>query len=56
MDTATGSHGQTTRVDLASLKDLKISDLNKTARELGVNGVSGLKKQDLIFKILQAQK
>ncbi|MBI2885453.1 MAG: transcription termination factor Rho [Candidatus Omnitrophica bacterium] len=55
MDTATGSHGQTTRVDLASLKDLKISDLNKTARELGVNGVSGLKKQDLIFKILQAQ-
>ncbi len=55
MDTATGSQGQTTRLDLASLKDLKISDLNKMARDLGVNGLSGLKKQDLIFKILQAQ-
>ena len=29
--------------------------MNKLAKELNVNGVSGLKKQDLIFKILQAQ-
>ncbi|MCM8795147.1 MAG: transcription termination factor Rho [Candidatus Omnitrophica bacterium] len=34
---------------------MKISELNKLARELNINGISGLKKQDLIFKILQAQ-
>ena len=55
MDAATAGHTQTARVDLAALKDMKIAELNKVARELGVNGVSGLKKQDLIFKILQAQ-
>ncbi|HTZ11167.1 MAG TPA: Rho termination factor N-terminal domain-containing protein, partial [Candidatus Margulisiibacteriota bacterium] len=27
---------------------MKITELNKKARELNVNGVSGLKKQDLI--------
>lgn len=43
------------KVDIVNLKQMKISELNKFARELGVNGVSGLKKQDLIFKILQAQ-
>ena len=43
------------RLDLAALKDKKITELNKMARDLGVNGISGLKKQDLIFKILQAQ-
>ncbi|MBI3324178.1 MAG: transcription termination factor Rho [Candidatus Omnitrophica bacterium] len=46
---------QTARVDLASLKEMKIAELAKVARELGANGVSGAKKQDLIFKILQAQ-
>ncbi|MBI4355381.1 MAG: transcription termination factor Rho, partial [Candidatus Omnitrophica bacterium] len=43
------------RLDLADLKDRKISELTKMARDLNVNGISGLKKQDLIFKILQAQ-
>jgi transcription termination factor Rho len=42
-------------VDIGTLKDMKISGLNKIAKELQVNGVSGLKKQELIFKILQAQ-
>jgi transcription termination factor Rho len=42
-------------VDIGMLKDLKISELNKISKDLNVNGVSGLKKQDLIFKILQAQ-
>ncbi len=46
---------QVARLDLAALKDKKISELSKTARDLGVNGLSGIKKQDLIFKILQAQ-
>ncbi|NQU74288.1 MAG: transcription termination factor Rho [Candidatus Omnitrophica bacterium] len=42
-------------LEIAKLKNLKISDLNKIARELTIEGASGLKKQDLIFKILQAQ-
>src|SRR3989338_6865893 len=43
------------KLDIEKLKDLKIAELNKIARDLQVNGVAGLKKQDLIFKILQAQ-
>jgi len=43
------------KLDIGDLKDMKITELNKKARELNVNGVSGLRKQDLIFKILQAQ-
>jgi len=46
---------QPAKLDLAALKELKITELNKVARELGVNGVSGLKKQDLIFRILSTQ-
>ncbi|MBU0693243.1 MAG: transcription termination factor Rho [Candidatus Omnitrophica bacterium] len=42
-------------MDISILKEMKVSELNKTAKELEVNGVSGLKKQDLIFKILQAK-
>jgi len=43
------------KLDIGSLKQMKIAELNKLAKDLGVNNVSGLKKQDLIFKILQAQ-
>ncbi len=42
-------------VDIGTLKEMKIPELNKVSRDLKINGVSGLKKQDLIFKILQAQ-
>ena len=42
-------------VDIGTLKGMKISELNKKCKELNVNGVSGVKKQELIFKILQAQ-
>ncbi len=42
-------------LDIAKLKAMTISELNKVAKDLNVNGVSGLKKQDLIFKILQGQ-
>ena len=42
-------------MEIANLKEIKISELNKIAKDLNVNGVAGLKKQDLIFKILQAQ-
>ncbi|MCM8789499.1 MAG: transcription termination factor Rho [Candidatus Omnitrophica bacterium] len=43
------------KLDISALKEKKINELNKLAKELNVNGVSGMKKQDLIFKILQAQ-
>lgn len=42
-------------VDLGTLKGMKISELNRISKDLKVNGVSGLRKQDLIFQILQAQ-
>ncbi|MBI3088542.1 MAG: transcription termination factor Rho [Candidatus Omnitrophica bacterium] len=54
MEQTTGSQTGA-RLDLAALKDMKISELNRMARDLNVNGLSGIKKQDLIFKILQAQ-
>ncbi len=43
------------KLDIGKLKSLKISELNKIARDMKVNNISGLKKQDLIFKVLQAQ-
>jgi len=43
------------KVDIGVLKNMKITELNKFAKDLSVNGVSGIRKQDLIFKILQAQ-
>ena len=42
-------------MEIAELKGKSISELTKLAKELNVNGISGLKKQDLIFKILQAK-
>ena len=40
---------------IAELKEKNITDLTKIARTLDLPGASGLRKQDLIFKILQAQ-
>ena len=42
-------------MDIAELKTLKISELTKVAQELNISGSSGLKKQELIFKILAEQ-
>ncbi|HSE95916.1 MAG TPA: transcription termination factor Rho [Methylomirabilota bacterium] len=42
-------------MNLSELKEKAIPDLNGIARDLGVQGFSGLRKQELIFKILQAQ-
>ena len=41
--------------NLANLKDLKISELNEIAKNLNIAGVSGMKKQELIFTILEEQ-
>jgi transcription termination factor Rho len=42
-------------MDIGELKKKTISELNKQAKELKLNGYSGLKKQELIFRILQAK-
>lgn len=42
-------------LNIGVLKEMKMSELLKFASKLKVNGFSGLKKQDLIFKILQAR-
>ena len=42
-------------MDIAELKEMKISELNKIAKTLKINDAGGLKKQNLIFKILKAK-
>jgi transcription termination factor Rho len=42
-------------LDLSELKEMNIQSLTALARELGVEGAAGMKKHDLIFKILQSQ-
>ena len=49
------SAGSGEQLNLAALKLKTISDLHKIAKDLGVEGIGGLKKQDLIFKLLEAQ-
>src|SRR5215510_6111154 len=46
---------KTTVVNVAELETKTLNDLREMARTSGISGVSGLKKQDLIFKLLQAQ-
>src|SRR4051794_22766835 len=50
--------GQTAPADLhniSDLKDMSISELTHIAKEMGIEGASGLRKQELIFKVLAAQ-
>jgi transcription termination factor Rho len=42
-------------LDIADLKEMNISKLTGIAKELDVPGATGMRKQELIFKILQAQ-
>src|SRR6202140_5431355 len=42
-------------ISLAELKEKNITDLAKIAKELNIPGASGMRKQELIFRILRAQ-
>lgn len=42
-------------MDIAELKSKKISELTKIAKEMNISGYTDLRKQDMIFKILEAQ-
>ncbi len=42
-------------LNISDLKDMSISELTQIAKEMGIEGASGLRKQELIFKVLAAQ-
>ena len=42
-------------LDIESLKTKKITELNKIAQEMSISGLAGLKKSELIFRILEEQ-
>jgi transcription termination factor Rho len=42
-------------LDIVQLKNMRISELTELAKGLSIEGISGLKKHDLIFSILQAK-
>ncbi len=52
---AKNNNGKTKTLNIAELKEMNISTLTKVAKDLNVAGATGMRKQELIFKILQAQ-
>jgi transcription termination factor Rho len=52
---AIGVKNGTPTLDLVELKDMSIQKLNQVAKDMGISGAAGLRKQELIFKILQTQ-
>jgi len=42
-------------LDIRVLKEMKLPDLTKVAKEHGIENATGMRKQDLIFSVLQAQ-
>jgi transcription termination factor Rho len=42
-------------LNLTEMKDMSISELTHVAKDLGIEGATGLRKQELIFKVLAAQ-
>jgi len=62
-ETAAASHQMSRRdqtqaaetLDIRVLKEMKLPDLTKIAKEHGIENATGMRKQDLIFSVLQAQ-
>ena len=46
---------RTENLDLAKLHDMNPAELIKLSKEFGIEGVSALKRQELIFQILKSQ-
>jgi len=46
---------KTNELNIDELKGMTIAELNNIAKDIGITGYSGLKKHDLIFKILDAK-
>lgn len=49
------SGSEDSMLNLAGLKEMSISELTHIAKEMGIEGATGLRKQELIFKVLAAQ-
>ncbi len=49
------SKSEEVMLNLAGLKDMSISELTHIGKEMGIEGATGLRKQELIFKVLAAQ-
>ena len=41
-------------MNIVELKDKKISELTKLAKKFNIEGAAGMRKQELIFALLQA--
>ncbi len=52
---ANGKSSSETWLDLGELKTKKITDLVNIAKEMGIDRIYGMKKQDLILEILKSQ-
>ncbi|MEE8526805.1 MAG: Rho termination factor N-terminal domain-containing protein, partial [Thermoanaerobaculia bacterium] len=50
-----GTQDRPAGMDIRELKEMSISQLVEIAKELEIEGAAGTRKQELIFKILQAQ-
>jgi len=55
LESKPSASGTGEQLNLALLKTKTISELHKIAKDFKVEGTGGLKKQDLIFKVLEAQ-
>ena len=42
-------------MNIVELKNKKINELTKLAKQLNIDGAAGMRKQELIFSLLQAQ-
>ncbi len=51
----TAAPAEDVMLNLAGLKDKSISELTHIAKEMGIDGATGLRKQELIFKVLATQ-
>src|SRR5215471_2265523 len=54
-ETATGRDGREEIFNLSELKEMSISKLTSVAKGMDVPGATGMRKQELIFKVLAAQ-
>ncbi len=55
MQKSNGVNSRTPVIDIGSLKSKKIAELTSLAKELGITNFAGLRKQELILKIVDTQ-
>ena len=53
-EAAAGRDGREEVFNLSALKDMSISALTQVAKTMDVPGATGMRKQELIFKVLAA--